>query len=151
MSFKPDVHELVLAKTVDLVLERIETSCNADPNYQLTSRDLLELHSLLGVVTFRALEILDSSVIRYYTCENRAPIIWVEGIQNKPYLFYAGCNNCPCPSFKFNVKQHKTQFTCKHNLASRVAIALKKELIIEVSLPEYKKFLLQIEQSAEET
>lgn len=73
------------------------------------------------------------------------PVIIVEGDENRPYAFYAGCNYCTCDFFKFNVKVLNLQYTCKHNLVSRIAIALKKEVIVQISLKQYKKLLTHIE------
>lgn len=114
----------------------------------VTNRDVLEFYSLCGTLIHRTLELLDISVVRYYTCEDRIPVIVVEGGEAKSYAFYAGCNYCSCESFKFNVKAHKIQYTCKHNLASRIAIALKQEIIVPITLTQYKKLLRHIEKVA---
>lgn len=116
----------------------------------MSKRDVFELHVIFGVVLHKALELLDISIVRYYTCgPDRIPIIVIQGIERQPYIFYAGRNFCPCYFFKYNVKQHRTYFTCKHNLACRLAIALKKEQIIEIPLTKYKKLLTEIEKRVE--
>lgn len=169
MTTESNIHTAIHEKTLEKLLERIEQSTLADPDYQcknafkkgrsiilfqlywftVTNRDVLELHSLFGTLAHRSLQILDTSTVRYYLCENRTPVIIVEGNDTIPYAFYAGCNYCSCDSFKYNVKVHKLQYTCKHNLASRLAIALKREQIVTITLTQYKKLLRHIEKVAQ--
>ncbi|XP_063709374.1 zinc finger SWIM domain-containing protein 7 homolog [Culicoides brevitarsis] len=151
MTSALNIHEQTKEKAFERILRRIETNSLIDPNYELKSRDVLELYSIFGTLTFRALELLDDSIVRYFTCKNRVPIIITQRMdeKNNVYVFYAGYNYCSCDSFKFNVKTHKIQYTCKHNLVSRISIALKKEVIAELSVYKYKQLLMYIEKLAQ--
>lgn len=119
-------------------------------SFAVSKRDVLELNALFGILAHRTLELLDDSIVRYYTCAERTPLIAISaGGENTPHFFYAGVNQCSCDSFKFNVKVLKIQYTCKHNLASRLAIALKREQVVEISLTQYKNLLRHIENIAQ--
>lgn len=113
-------------------------------NISVTNRDFLELHSIYGSVFQRALDILDSTVIGLYRTPNFVGIVEILGSNTNRYLLYEGINYCPCPSFRFDVEKHHTLYSCKHILASRLAVLLNQNDIREISQIEYMSLLNEI-------
>lgn len=93
----------------------------------VSDADLLELNSLFGPVFERALETLDSVKIIVYKSPNRlCELIEIQGHSNHVYKLFPYVNYCPCQSFKHQVLHHRTQYTCKHVLAARIAQIFNK-------------------------
>lgn len=115
-------------------------------------RDYLELNSLFGTVLSRSLEVLETCVIKHYLSDfvDHPGIIEVFGSTGKSYKFYTGINYCTCPSFTFDVIKHKSQYTCKHNLAARLAIILKRIQVVKTSRLKFKGLLKELQEQAEE-
>lgn len=172
-TVESNAHTQLLEAAINAVFDRIQQEIQINSNYEckcyshlfywkfllnfieyllflVQTRDFLELNSLFGAVLGRALEVLETSVIKKYTSDflEHNGIIEVVNSNGNSYKFYAGINFCSCPSFKYDVLQHRAQYTCKHNLAARLAITLKRITEIKTSRLKFKNILEEVERQA---
>lgn len=170
-----NAHTDLLEAAITAVFNRIQQEVQTNPGYEckltvlnliflvyltLTTvsfpvqhRDYLELNSLFAPVLARALEVVETCEIKQYISDfvEHLGIIEVFSDNGKSYKFYLGINYCPCPSFIFDVLKHKQQYTCKHNLAARLAITLNRIQIVKTSRLKFKQLLKDLKQQADTT
>lgn len=80
------------------------------------------LRHIFGGILEKALEIIDSDLIKLYTSVSRTrEFLEAVGKNGVVYKFFPNINYCPCQSFKVDVLGKKSQPTCKHVLAARLA------------------------------
>lgn len=125
-------------------------------SFSVTSQDYLELQSVVGPVLERALRVVDSTTIKHYiSLESphhkgifKVPAASGDGLS---YTFYVDINFCPCPSFEYDTVQNKRQYTCKHQLAARIAKLLGKTKVIHLPETRFKRVLEKLSDESNST
>ncbi len=102
----------------------------------MTDREFEELFGLFGDTLERALDIIDKSTIKLYKRQtNNRTIIEVSGSNNSIYRFFPNINYCPCEAYQHQVLKSRSQYTCKHILAAKIALLLvKRNVVTEVMM-----------------
>lgn len=100
----------------------------------MTDAEILELHNLFGDTLERALSIIDKSIIKIYKkqVDNHRSIIEVPGSKDRVYRFFPDINYCPCEAYAYQVLKSRSQYTCKHILAAKIALLTNKRVEIEI-------------------
>lgn len=111
----------------------------------MSSEDLLELHGLFGDILDRALDLVDRNQIKLYipASKNRQ-LLEVCGQNGATYKFFPNINYCPCKAFKHSVLATRTEYTCKHVLAARLAIILCRQKEEVISDDAFKFLILDL-------
>lgn len=115
-------------------------------NFVVKPSDLLGLNGFFGKeVTEAALDILDSKRIKLYTTARKSRnFIEVEPSYRTGTTFkiFPNINYCPCKSFRTEVLAKDIQYTCKHVLASKLAI-ISGKFTTEIVSDDLFIFLIQ--------
>lgn len=106
--------------------------------------DLLELSGLFGVsLVESALALIDSEKVKIYRSQSRSgEFIEIPGHNGIVYKLFPNINHCRCQTFNEQVLQFKSQYTCKHILAAKLAVHLGKEKV-EIIADDLFNFLIQ--------
>lgn len=117
----PVISSHSLQLLADRILHSIETYF--EENKELSDSHLLELHSVYGDITEKALGLLENSVFVCYTTVNKLLKLYqVKGSSGALYVLYPNINFCECSAFKYQVcKSDPVYLTCKHILAAKLA------------------------------
>lgn len=90
--------------------------------------DLLELHGLFGNILESALDIIDREKIKIVRAQSRIrEYIEIFDRNGQVHKLFPNINYCPCHSFRIQVLQLQSQYTCKHVLAAKLAQLLDKQ------------------------
>lgn len=98
--------------------------------------DLHELFGIFGEVLERALDLIDREQIKLYLPTKRdRQLLEIAGQNGAVYRFFPNINYCPCKVFKHSVLATRTEYTCKHVLAAKLANILDRctEVVISDS------------------
>lgn len=99
----------------------------------VTDDELQELYGLFGDTFERALDIIDKLTIKVYKKQvNNRTIIEVPGSNNSVYRFFPNVNYCTCEAYQYLVLKSRSQYTCKHILAAKIALLTHKNIVTEV-------------------
>ncbi|XP_058455024.1 zinc finger SWIM domain-containing protein 7 isoform X1 [Malaya genurostris] len=116
--------------SIDSLLARISCSLR-DSNSEtkeISNDSLLELESLFGQALLgRALNLVynKTPIKLYRTTNGTGQLFEVHGSKlDVVYQIYPGVNFCTCESFRYWVLQQQHQPTCKHVLATQLALPL---------------------------
>lgn len=108
----------------------------------MSTLDFVELHGLFGNILERALDLVDRNQIKIYTPTSRnRQLVEIFGQNGAVYKLFPNINYCPCKAFKNFVLLTTSEYTCKHVLATRLAIILQKQTE-EVISEDAFKFLI---------
>lgn len=106
--------------------------------------EILALSDLLGEVVERALDVIENTPIKLIrSTYSGREIFEIQGYL-RTYRFFPKLPFCNCRSFYNQVVQGE-EYCCKHYIAARIAKALRKVEIVELSSFNFKKFLLRIQ------
>lgn len=101
--------------------------------FLVTDDELQELFGLFGDTFERALNIIDKLIIKVYKKQvNNRTIIEIPGSNSSVYRLFPNVNYCTCESYQYLVLKSRTQYTCKHILAAKVALLTNKNTVTEV-------------------
>ncbi|CAG4933433.1 unnamed protein product [Colias eurytheme] len=129
-----------IPSVVENIIRHIEERIKVDHVKQY--EDLLTLHSAFGPVLQRALEVLEKHpTLETYSTANSRILIEIKGENDRCYRVFPRINFCPCLAFKHQVIEQKSQVTCKHVLAARVAMILGKTVDHKVTQDQYLMLL----------
>ncbi|KAK9841789.1 hypothetical protein WJX81_003142 [Elliptochloris bilobata] len=113
-----------IAETLLSELEAIE-----EQPPQITSDLLIKLHHLFDKNLERALQIIDKGDVKCYVAEKSGRTVYqVKGkTAAEPYTVFP-LDYCSCHAFLYDVVGHggSEQVLCKHQLAARIASALRR-------------------------
>ncbi|XP_053660882.1 zinc finger SWIM domain-containing protein 7-like [Anopheles marshallii] len=124
-----------LFDAVECLFRRISQSIRANQPASVESADLdkshlLELESLFGqALLSRAIGIVygKQPITAYCNSDGQCSILDVPGSKyGTVYKVFPGINFCACESFRDWVLKQKRQPTCKHVLAARLALILRR-------------------------
>lgn len=98
---------------------------------------------MFGSVLERALDILEKypTFTAYSTANKARVLLEIKGENDRCYRVFPGINFCPCQSFKHQVIERRSQVTCKHVLAARVAQIVGRTTEHEVTQDQYLMLL----------
>lgn len=101
--------------------------------FAVTDDELEDLFGLFGETLERALHIIDKSSIKIYKKQvNNRTIIEIPGSNNSVYRFFHNINYCTCDAYLYQVLKSRSQYTCKHILAAKIALLINKNIVTEV-------------------
>lgn len=100
--------------------------------FVVTDDELQELFGLFGGTLERALDIIDKSVVKIYKKQvNNRTIVEIPGSNNCVYRFFPNINYCTCEAYLYLVLKSRSQYTCKHILAAKIALLTNKNIETE--------------------
>lgn len=136
-------NKCIVPNIVESILDKVENRINAAEIKQFSDEELLSLYSVFGVVLQRAFDILEKypNIVAYKTSKTSRVLIEIKGEKDRCYRVFPKINFCPCPAFKHQVLERKSQVYCKHVLAGRIAQILGKLVYQEVSQDQYLMLL----------
>nr|XP_033321470.1 zinc finger SWIM domain-containing protein 7-like [Megalopta genalis] len=117
-----------------------ETVRSFEKEQKLSDKVLLNLYNIFGTVFERALELYEQGRITHiYSSEtvaalphndnnNTRYLVQVKGFSGSIYVLFPDVNYCTCSSFRCQVLNDKSLFTCKHVLADCLATITKSKL-----------------------
>lgn len=108
----------------------------------MSNLDLLELNGIFGSVLEAALDIIDREKVTLCRCDVREYIEIAEH-QNLVFKVLPNINFCMCSAFREQVLNTNEAYTCKHVLAARLAVLLRK-VKVEVVKDDVLSFSLQM-------
>lgn len=136
------ISESKIPVIAESILKQIEARVKNTNSNQLSDEDLLALHSIFGVTLQRSLEILEKHPkFIIYTNPKGRTLIEVQGDNGRCYRVFPKINFCPCIAFKNLVIERKTEVTCKHVLAARLAQILERTIPHSVTHDQYLMLL----------
>lgn len=92
-----------------------------------------ELSGLFGETLDRSLAILDKTSIKLYKRQaNNRTIIEIAGSNSSIYRLFPNVNYCPCEAYQYHVLKSRSQYTCKHILAAKIALLTNRDIVTEV-------------------
>lgn len=75
----------------------------------------------------RALDLVERNKVKLYISTSQiCQLLEVVGGNGVAYKFYPNINYCPCKAFKNTVLLLRTEYTCKHVLAAKLARILDR-------------------------
>lgn len=134
----PNVYDEKYIKFVNDVLK--ETSESYEKEQKFSDNVLLNLYNIFGDILERALDLYEQGrvthifpsetvgVASYNVRNNARYLIQVKGLSNVSYTLFPDINYCTCASFRCQVLNDKSLFTCKHVLAAWLAAFTKDKL-----------------------
>ncbi len=103
-------------------------------NQTLTTEILLELASVFGGTAQTALDLLDRrSITEVKSSTSERVLYQIRGSTGLTYTILPEVNRCPCPFWMENVWENNVEITCKHVLATRLAVKLTENASQEAS------------------
>ncbi|XP_076236677.1 zinc finger SWIM domain-containing protein 7-like [Calliopsis andreniformis] len=136
--FMSNVYDAKYSEFVNRVLK--ESSDSFKKEQKFVDTVLLNLYNIFGGIFERALELYEQGrVTLIYPSEtvavaphsdrnNARYLIQVKGLSGAIYTFFPEINYCTCASFRSQVLNDRTLFTCKHVLAAWLATITKHKL-----------------------
>ncbi|OAD57181.1 Cell cycle checkpoint protein RAD1 [Eufriesea mexicana] len=133
--FPLSTYDKKYAEFVNKVLKESADSFEKEKKYNV----LLNLYNVFGGIFERALELYEQGRITYifasesagvapYSNRNNARyLVQVKGLSGAIYTFFPDINYCICASFRCQVLNNKSLFTCKHVLAVWLASVTKEK------------------------
>lgn len=104
---------------------------------KFSDKILMKLYSIFGSAFEKASEIYESGHVTHISTSD-LPIksdtrylLRVKGSSGQIYTLFPNVNFCTCKAFRYQVLEGQTAFTCKHFLASWLALIDKEKLIYE--------------------
>lgn len=132
-----------------------ETSESFEKEQKLSDKVLLNLYNIFGGVFERALELYEQARITHiFPSEttvaashnernNARYLVQVKGFSGSMYTFFPDINYCICTSFRCQVINERSLFTCKHVLAAWLATVTKYKLLYRyVTEKQFQNLLL---------
>lgn len=118
---------------VNIVIIITKEKLNVNFTFVVTDDELRSLFGVFGDTLERALVIIDKLVIKIYKKpNNNRTIIEIPGSNNCVYRFFPNINYCTCEAYQYLVLKSRSQYTCKHILAAKIALLTNKNVEIEV-------------------
>lgn len=107
-------------------------------------KDLLELSGIFGELLSDALDIIDHEKISIFK-RKRDQREYIEIIedQNTVFKLLPNINYCMCPKFRQKVIAAKEVYTCKHVLAAKLALLIRK-FKVETPIDDAFSFSIQL-------
>ncbi|EKX48793.1 hypothetical protein GUITHDRAFT_136461 [Guillardia theta CCMP2712] len=111
---------------------------------ELSDSILFRMTSIFKRSTLEAsLALVDKGYVQKIVSDSGRSLFLVESSQDDPYVCFK--HFCPCHYFSYNVINKMEALTCKHILAARIANALKRADIVNVTNEEFSKWLMKQE------
>ncbi|XP_017757059.1 PREDICTED: cell cycle checkpoint protein RAD1-like [Eufriesea mexicana] len=136
--FPLSTYDKKYAEFVNKVLK--ESADSFEKEKKFLDNVLLNLYNVFGGIFERALELYEQGRITYifasesagvapYSNRNNARyLVQVKGLSGAIYTFFPDINYCICASFRCQVLNNKSLFTCKHVLAVWLASVTKEKV-----------------------
>lgn len=111
-----------------------------------SSSDLLELSGLFDIELLEAsLDLIDRNRLKLYTTSSQIrEIVEIQSSSRDGFSLklFPNTNYCPCRYFRELVAQRHERFTCKHILATKLAI-IGKQIQVEIVNDDLFSFLIK--------
>ncbi|KAG4076839.1 hypothetical protein HA402_004441 [Bradysia odoriphaga] len=112
------------------------SNCNAG-NTVVTDGELRDLSGIFGETLDRAAEIILNGSIKLYKRQvNNRTIIEIAGSNDSVYRFFPNTNYCPCEAYQYHVLKSRSEYTCKHILAAKIALLCLDHRIVTEVMPD---------------
>ncbi|XP_031776506.1 cell cycle checkpoint protein RAD1 [Apis florea] len=137
-TLSSNTYDIKYAEFVYKVLK--ESAESFEKEQKFLDNVLLNLYNIFGDVFERALELYEQERITHiFPSENPgiAPhsdrnnsryLIQIKGLSGTTYILFPDINYCICGSFRCQVLNNRSLFTCKHVIAAWLAAVTKKKL-----------------------